>query len=954
MEYIYSDDDDDDDDEFGDENNYDDDVDDDDQSMSVNDEGGVSPLLSSSSEFASDDHHDQHEEQHSISRDSNTSSTNDNKYGTGSNGNDIDMIEIDDHDISSSSQHCQHPSNRRRRKKNTSTSAIVSRKSSQLSTRQDLENAYYNALDLATHNDDDTFEDDECDFNTYDNEEEGITTPQLNLVDKADAAIQALQQIILREAELQHNMRKESGAPLVDEGNLGRWALKATKEIIRLYISEKKDVHRAKEEYFALLRNLTGTSTGTGTETGTNFEPHRQQRHNHRLSLQDSQEMEDDIVLILEEFCHVVRSIDCTTAISPTIAADIKYVTDTSSEIAIENNESTTNTQAAPVSPVTSDGRDRHDSFSLLTSIFEKTRTTFHPVTGDHPLEKLWFKTNLKYGRMILNHTSISAKFVHPSTYDRSRTIQQDPLKIMSLVLDDLTTSTSRHICADASSNICRTYIRLHRAQVCVMSMYVSQHLGHGHSLLRDKYALVQQEVDRGCILDHASESFMETMKPILFVEQDSISEDIWSGIMQYCCSTNFSEFLTYGMRKLALISKEFYRVCKKTVKTFPVNLISGNLCRGGCKNKFYPLSWACRNETKIGKFIYAHIHPGAIIHVFDQCNMRELSVLSLEVLLPKYLSVSQHETWMEVERTSALGVEVGIPDNLFTYNKCRADDLYSLHEHIADRMRDQYQNGSAPIVKELSIAIYKEKAHLQLFELLRHSVEKLHLTIYTGEVNRQGEIHSYDAHMQAISAMIEKMTSLKSLKIFCHFSALFEIRSSSLRSISTVSSNTGFCVERCICPSLEKFRCAHRSVAGEMLYNGVIPTIPFSRNDLTPLPRRSRGNLLNGHGRDIQLARMMMGDRRLRGLEIEAWFEAGGDDGGRNIDEDLFRGLVEQRENDPHHVHADPHHRDWIVSFRFSERAFRGMEVPGRCVIYIYEGSRTVERIFREEQNTV
>ena len=62
-------------------------------------------------------------------------------------------------------------------------------------------------------------------------------------------------------------------------------------------------------------------------------------------------------------------------------------------------------TSTATDQPTEDDNGDLH---ALARNVYDLTLGAFHPTTGISPNERLWFKTNLKYGQLVyeMNETA--------------------------------------------------------------------------------------------------------------------------------------------------------------------------------------------------------------------------------------------------------------------------------------------------------------------------------------------------------------------------------------------------------------------------------------------------------------------------------------------------------------------------------------------------------------------
>lgn len=819
-----------------------------------------------------------------------------------------------------------------------------------------------------------------------------------------DAAIGAFEQIITREMTEMH-------------GKVGPFHTKAINKILYLELS-RGEVQRAKTKYFQFLNSLASATSFASLSPPSSSSLDRNRNNAGDMqtqscsyythtntkppSLKEAQEMQDEIEDMLYHFCNVIRSNLNLGSVS--IEASTSSDSGSGSNSDSDKNGSNVN----------------FDPHQLLKEIFETTRNLFHPSRGARPSEKLWFKINLKYGRVLCetrevddfltpsppphlgptsetatgtknnvdgdagdgtnadqndsgNSNDNDASGMSTSTYDQVREVitdlisstsrqtcwdENDANKAMKLIrtfnvmpgsLDDLMAGLLRTDEEESSSSLLytpskpamkllgenseespkkmgrytykntrvetpapapsntRSYIQLHRAQVYAMDLYISTARKEHHDMLREKYALVQGEVDRGCILDPKSRVFMERMRPILYAGHDMLSEDLWVRIMQYCCTSNFNSLLKYDLQKMAMVSKDFLRLSTMCIKSIPINLEDVS---------YQSVAWACQAKVKIGRLDCNYLVPSGLLHILNCCSIRDISSLSLVVTLPKYSMPTREQIWEDVERLAREGAEVGIPNDTFDYSGNLREDWENLHRQVEQKIREK-SRGTPIELKELTINIYKEGWYEPLLDLFSHTIEVLRLTIDTLAENRQTVVFNFDEDLQRISRMIEGMKNLKKIHITANFSAHFHIRSQSLRQICTQTSKLDFRVDECRCPSLELFKCVHRIRPVGQMYNGVAPITPFlvreirvlqhvhhlheiedAIGDMIPMPHNP-----NHIANPIILARL---PPPIRG-------------------EFLGR------------THAE---------FQVSSRPFRGMEVPGTCIVCITESSLAMERL--------
>ena len=69
------------------------------------------------------------------------------------------------------------------------------------------------------------------------------------------------------------------------------------------------------------------------------------------------------------------------------------------------SNLSSSSTSTATDQPTEDDNGDPR---ALARNVYDLTLGAFHPTTGISPNERLWFKTNLKYGQLVyeMNETA--------------------------------------------------------------------------------------------------------------------------------------------------------------------------------------------------------------------------------------------------------------------------------------------------------------------------------------------------------------------------------------------------------------------------------------------------------------------------------------------------------------------------------------------------------------------
>eukprot|EP00979_Chaetoceros_neogracilis_P012589 scaffold3357_cov268-Chaetoceros_neogracile.AAC.30 len=298
----------------------------------------------------------------------------------------------------------------------------------------------------------------------------------------------------------------------------------------------------------------------------------------------------------------------------------------------------------------------------------------------------------------------------------------------------------------------------------------------------------------------------------------DDLSEDIWIKIIQYNhqdCLDGASSSVAGLFRQLPYVSKQMYQVCKKYVKITPLDLPPGVIG----DPKFLPtVAWMCRQQVKIGNFS-AHsffdlssLWVRIIVHMLISCNTSQMTSFSMKC---DFSLEGSKELGTDIDAEKA-----GIPAASLHAN------IMNEYEHqalLANTLLEQ-----AASVKSLSLMVQDNAWHRLFLENFFHSIESLELYAYAGEFDS----YHYNEN-QGVGDIIENMMTLKRLTLTGEFRGSMTINSASLEEIiiRDMSKHSDFVVDCCICPSLQRIKCAWDSEHG--LCIGLEPIMPLNELEL-------------------------------------------------------------------------------------------------------------------------
>mmetsp|Transcript_28623 Transcript_28623/g.42424 ORF Transcript_28623/g.42424 Transcript_28623/m.42424 type:complete len:358 (-) Transcript_28623:170-1243(-) len=302
----------------------------------------------------------------------------------------------------------------------------------------------------------------------------------------------------------------------------------------------------------------------------------------------------------------------------------------------------------------------------------------------------------------------------------------------------------------------------------------------------------------------------------------DDLSEDIWMKIIQYnhLNILDGSQSSVSGLfRVLPYVSKQMHRICNEYAKITPLDLPSGVI---GNPKLLPMIEWMCRKRVKIRDFSANSYHDinsvwlRIIVYMLVSCNTSEMTSFSMKC---DFSLVGSRELGTIVDAE-----EAGIPAVSLQY---RYDDIIDEYDHQALLANTLLEQASSSL-KSLSLMVQDNSWHRLFLENFLHSVESLEFYAYAGEFDS----YSYNEN-HGVGDMIENMSSLKRLTLTGEFRGSMAINSISLEEINIIdmSKHSDFVVECCICPLLERIRCAWDAEHGVCI--GLEPIAPLSEFEL-------------------------------------------------------------------------------------------------------------------------
>jgi len=285
------------------------------------------------------------------------------------------------------------------------------------------------------------------------------------------------------------------------------------------------------------------------------------------------------------------------------------------------------------------------------------------------------------------------------------------------------------------------------------------------------------------------------------------ISEDIWIKIIQYVCSTSLSRpkyqkescsSIADLFQTLALVSKQFHKICKDYVKIVPMDVPSGMI---GDPRKLKTIAWMCREQVKIRQFDANSYHDingiwlRIIVYMLNRCNTSDMTsfIVKCDFSLP---GVKELGTMEDVKKAG-----IRLDDALGDLGGSPVSNEYSHQALLANTLLEQASN-----LRSISLIVQENGWYRLFLENFLETIEEVELYAYAGEFY---SYHYNDQH--GISELIESMKSLKCLTLSGEFRGSLTIISSTLEKIDIrdMAKHSDFVVDCCICPRLQVFSCA-------------------------------------------------------------------------------------------------------------------------------------------------
>jgi len=296
------------------------------------------------------------------------------------------------------------------------------------------------------------------------------------------------------------------------------------------------------------------------------------------------------------------------------------------------------------------------------------------------------------------------------------------------------------------------------------------------------------------------------------------ISDEIWFNIYSFMynrsfnvdeTATSYSDAgITRLFRNLVYVSPDVYHSLLRYVRHAPLKVYGDLYFSTIVTAAFERIAWLCKHKVKLGEYKIGSYGTNAftfVKYILMSCDITQLEACHLD-LRDWYGAVA-----------GSLAVRAGIPSHVVQeyYNVMTTAEF--------QRFFVEYVPARAISLKRMKINVKIAGLHLPLLMNLSDSLEELELCIFAVE----------DCTCEDLSRAIGQLSKLKKLKVYALFKGSFRIYSSSLEEIDVIDCWNGFFIDKCVCPSLKMFKCAHtHKVNGNTLSNGIRPVVPFSKEE--------------------------------------------------------------------------------------------------------------------------
>ena len=291
---------------------------------------------------------------------------------------------------------------------------------------------------------------------------------------------------------------------------------------------------------------------------------------------------------------------------------------------------------------------------------------------------------------------------------------------------------------------------------------------------------------------------------------QTHVPEEIIFCIYSFLYRNEIRDVISHSERDLQ--ASRYFRVLSKVSKAFnnsihnyfrkiPMVLkISG---RG--KESLKKIGWICRNKVMVKHcnfYVRGENEAALCTYILSSCNWTELESCSLHLIKGN----------RDIEESDMY--EAGIPAYVIQLKGANETEKFRniFNEELPKR---------APSLKKFSL-ILKESisSSLLLVEGFSFSLQSLEITMFAPDYSPPSSVNM---ELLALSQMIERLSTLKRLKIQSMFEAKLSLRSKSLEMIDTTGSR-GLYIDECICNSLQSFICNHKRGCSKNWSNGIKP----------------------------------------------------------------------------------------------------------------------------------